>query len=211
MKIPLETISPKVYSFHDADGWHYLLACENRIFKIGRLPLDSPSHGKILGTKNQKWKIESAWEKMIFPAVVGIPIEGVKISKTKTVKMQFGVDAGDCRLSILEIGTLNLTEHSARVAIAEAWRGVDHCHVDCESMSPVIGYDMTPFTTYKNGSAWWMVNAWIRWDDWNRRGLKMPQRAKELESLGFSVSAAMLKNAADVRGMPKAIKDDPIV
>jgi hypothetical protein len=205
MKLPPDSIAPKLYCVEYPDGVHYLLACARRIFKSGAS--QGPSNGRAITPKGREWKASEVWDHVLFPAMVELPIASGKIDDSRGVSLRYGVSGDDRKWTIFPVSIVGMSEHSAACAIAEAWRGVDESKLDLETMLPFHTFDTDPVAIYKGGTARWMVNAWVRWDSWNARGYNNPQRAKQLQKLGFKIDAKRIENAASIRQMPKALKD----
>jgi hypothetical protein len=206
MNIDLHTIDPKVLAAKIGDRPICLLVCWNRIFKCGKT--DEAGHGPPLC---ENWEPRESWDKVLFPVMIELPVvnngRAFGISATKGCKVHYGVDGGDLKWTVFPSSHFGIEDHSARVAIAEAWRGVKESKLDAGNMLPYHHFDLSPMVEYKGGAARWMLNAWVRWDEWNRRGYNFPQKAKQLEKLGFKVTWKQLKNASDVRKLPKALKE----
>jgi hypothetical protein len=205
MKIDPRTIKPVVFTVEDAGKWRYLLACADRIFKSGSST--EKGYGSVLAPKGTEWQRLEGWDHVLFPAMVDIPMDGTKISRKTGVTILYGVGGGDRNWTLLPPAVLGMGEVSAQATVAEAWRGVKGSGLNMETMLPEHKFSTGPVVAYKGGVALWMINAWVRWDLWNRLGLNIPQRVEELRGLGFSLTPKDLENAKTVRGMPKALKE----
>lgn len=205
MKIDPESIVPRIFSVHCHDGWHHLLACSRRIFKSGKT--DQPGEGKVLTVKGSEWQPLESWDHVLFPVMVELPINGSGIADDVGVLIHFGVSGNDRRWTVSPPSLLRISDHAAKHTICEAWRGVVDSKVSAETLLPWHRFDTGPLVDYKGGTALWMINAWVRWDAWNRNGYSYPQRAEQLEKLGFKVKPKDIKNAAGVRGLPRELKE----
>jgi hypothetical protein len=211
MKIEPATIAPRIFSVHYPNGWIHLLGCERRIFKSG--PSTEPGTGPVLTSRGGEWQPQGpSWERVLFPCLIELPVDAKgKVCDKTCAKIHYGIGQDGKRWTVAQTSLVGISEHAAAAAIAEAWRGVVESRVELDTFQPFHSFDTRNLTDYKNGTALWMLNAWLRWDEWNRRGYLLPQRAKQLAQLGYSVTPKQLKNAADVRAMPKALKDRPEV
>jgi hypothetical protein len=207
MKIDPASIRPRIFSAEFKDGIQHFLACEARIFKFG--PTGERGKGKKLTTAAGEWNHTGSFEKVLFPVM--IELGPPNLPSGPPPRIHICVDGGDRNWTVSMPIAAKMTDHSAACAIAEAWRGIKACHASMESMLPHVEFSAKPLVEYKQASPLWMLNAWLRWDDWNKRGLNNPRRAEELQAAGFKVDAKMIENAANLRRMPKALKDDPLV
>lgn len=96
----------------------------------------------------------------------------------------------------------------AQRALAEAWRGVEeirndsfpgktwnfHCKVNMIRSLDDCEHDQER-TMFRN------VNAWLRWDDWNKLNLKSAQRAACMAEIGIPTTAKKLDKMVENAGL----------
>jgi hypothetical protein len=107
--------------------------------------------------------------------------------------------AGWHRHGVAEFG---MSTAAAQAALGDAWRGVKSETLDVRTM----GYKQaiaapSRIEGHKGGTIPRNVIAWLRWEDWNRRGFTMEQRAAELATFGRACTAKALRRAAEERGL----------
>lgn len=206
MKIEPQHFRPGIYSAEFADGWHHLLACGRRIFKVGATK--GKAQGAVMTTKASTWEKIGTWEHVTFPCVIEIPLEGVGISDKRRAQVQCA-DGHGRNWTINEPETFGISPHAAACALAEAWLGITELGTTPDTLLPRVAWKTKPFKKC-DSLAVWSLNAWIRWDSWNKRGLNRRQRVEILNRLGFdSVKVKDLENAMKKRGMEMPLKTDP--
>jgi len=198
MKISPETIKPKIYVAEFGDGWRFLLADDGRVFRDGRTT--EPGTGRPMG----QWDEQEGWDKVLFPVMIEIPLKNKERVRAGS-PIYLGVDGMNKNWTMLPPSQLGISEHSAKAALADAWFGVKDARLDMGTMLPHLELSLNPLVEHNDGTKLWMINSWMWWDDWNRRGLNNPARVKELAKMGLRTDAKALRNAAYERGMAKML------
>ncbi len=157
----------------------------------------------VLTPPGVEWKMIGSYDFVLFPVMVEVA--------TKPAKIHFGVEGGDFNWTQSPTVDFGISDHAARAALFEAWKGIKEIHATMDRM-PHLEFDLTPMIGQKdNWLAHWRAAAWVKWDDWNKRGLNIPQRTRWLLDCGFKdITPKDLENAKREMKMPGTLREDPL-
>lgn len=190
MIIPLADFMPTLFSAKFDDGQRHLLACRNHIFMSG--VTDKQGDSRPLIAPGDSIVPIGSWEKVLFPVMID----------AETGMIRYITDGSDRKWTLQKPEAIGISDHAARLALADAWMGIAACHATMKQL-PRIEVDTLPMIGPKrDGRLFWCVVAWTMWDRWNKRGLNRPARVAELHKAGFHLAQAKaLENEERKRGM----------
>lgn len=93
-----------------------------------------------------------------------------------------------------------LSKRCAQVALAEAWHGVKMT-LDVTTMGIHLRNDGEAWSRHKKGVRVRNIAVAMHWDEWERNGVNMEERAALLTRMGQPCTAAQLARFAEERGL----------
>lgn len=93
-----------------------------------------------------------------------------------------------------------LSKRCAQIALAEAWHGI-RMTLDVATMGVHLRNDGEAWSRHKKGVRVRNIAAAMHWDEWERTGVSMEERANYLTGIGRPCTAAQLARFAEERGL----------
>ena len=177
MKIAPDEFAPEVWATTDNGRPARILICAKRFC---RGPENPP-----------KWVLHPVAILLSTPCVILYPLRD------------------DCHLwQTIPLAAAGLTTRTAQTALSEAWREMesaersfpDAMHSTFKANVPLV-FHPEQCTKPQHLTMLRNVNAWLRWHDWEKRGLPPQARAAELSAMGFPTTKKSLTRAAEERGL----------
>lgn len=95
----------------------------------------------------------------------------------------------------------NLSEKSAKVALAEVWHAVK-ATLDLGTMSIHVSSKVAEWVNNKNGVRMRNLVVALCWELWNKEGIHLPVRAARLNENGYPCTARQLERFMNEHGLP---------
>ena len=134
------------------------------------------------------------WEWIAHPVAIGF---------IGNVSVRYGLKDGDhVWQASLPVESFGMSPNAAKAALGDAFRGIKgSATLDIRTLAYHMTWSPKAVMQAKGGAIMRNVVAWVHWQEWNKQGLSMEQRAAQLSEWGFQCTAKALSRAAEERGL----------